>query len=89
MYGYIISIEAYGFLAAILTTVAFLPQVIKTWRRKSAEDISWTMLILFLTGVTFWIIYGVFINSLPIILANLVTFILNTFILLFKIKFRN
>ena len=80
--------ETYGFLAAILTTAAFFPQLIKTWRTKSAEDFSYITLILFLTGVFCWIIYGINIDSLPIILANLITFILNFSILTLKISYK-
>tara|TARA_Y100001968_G_C19104394_1_gene594137 strand:- start:12 stop:281 length:270 start_codon:yes stop_codon:yes gene_type:complete len=77
--------DFYGFIAALLTTLAFFPQVIKTWRTKSADDISFSMLLLFLSGVACWIFYGFLINSLPIILANLITFILNFTILFLKI----
>ncbi len=80
--------ETYGFLAAILTTSAFFPQLIKTWRTKSADDFSYITLILFLTGVFCWIIYGINIDSLPIILANLITFILNFSILILKISYK-
>ena len=80
--------ETYGFLAAILTTSAFFPQLIKTWRTKSADDFSYITLILFLTGVFCWIIYGINIDSLPIILANLITFILNFSILTLKISYK-
>tara|TARA_Y100001968_G_C19448662_1_gene766988 strand:+ start:1573 stop:1863 length:291 start_codon:yes stop_codon:yes gene_type:complete len=80
--------EIYGYLAAILTTIAFLPQVIKTFQTKSADDISYLMLILFLIGLLFWILYGFYISSRPIIVANLITFIFNFSILAFKIKFR-
>ena len=84
----IFSPDFYGFAAAVLTTVAFLPQLLKTWRTKSAEDVSFSMLILFLTGVLCWIIYGVYITSIPVILANVLTFILNASILFLKIRYR-
>ncbi len=79
--------EAFGFLAAFLTTIAFLPQLIKTWRTKTAEDISVVMLLTFLTGVSFWIVYAMQINSLPILIANIITFLLNATILLLKLDF--
>ncbi|WP_320664774.1 SemiSWEET transporter [Prochlorococcus sp. MIT 1223] len=75
----------FGFAAAILTTFAFLPQVIKTWKTKSAEDFSYVMLICFLSGISCWIIYGLNINSIPIVTANIITFILNFFILVLKL----
>ena len=81
------NIEFFGYFAAILTTLAFLPQLIKTLKTKKAEDVSLITLIMFLTGVLSWIIYGYKISSTPIFLANLITFILNLLILIFKINF--
>ena len=81
------SIEFFGYFAAILTTLAFLPQLIKTLRTKKAEDVSLITLIMFLTGVLSWIIYGYRISSYPILIANIITFILNLLILIFKITF--
>ena len=82
-----LNIEFFGYFAAILTTLAFLPQLIKTLKTKKAEDVSLITLIMFLTGVLSWIIYGYRIASTPILLANLITFVLNLFILIFKITF--
>ena len=81
------SIEFFGYFAAILTTLAFLPQLIKTLKTKKAEDVSLITLIMFLTGVLSWIIYGYKISSTPILIANITTFILNLLILIFKITF--
>ena len=64
-------IDLFGFLAALLTTIAFLPQLYKTWKTKSADDVSLIMLILFITGLIFWIIYGLKIHSIPILVANI------------------
>ena len=77
--------EFYGFIAAILTTIAFLPQLYKTWTTKSAEDVSLITLILFIIGLTCWIVYGIKINSTPILVANIVTFIFNFSILILKL----
>ena len=52
-------IEFLGYFAAILTTLAFIPQLTKTLKTKKAEDVSLTTLIMFLTGVAAWIIYGI------------------------------
>ena len=79
--------DYYGYAAAILTTIAFLPQLIKTIKTKKAEDVSLITLIMFITGVCFWIIYGYQISSVPILVANTITLILNTLILIFKIIF--
>tara|TARA_Y100001978_G_scaffold95757_1_gene85818 strand:- start:62 stop:328 length:267 start_codon:yes stop_codon:yes gene_type:complete len=81
------NVEFFGYFAAILTTLAFLPQLIKTLRTKKAEDVSLITLIMFLTGVLSWIIYGYNISSTPILIANIITFILNLLILIFKITF--
>lgn len=76
-----------GLLAGTLTTIAFLPQVLKTWKSKSAKDISLGMFLCFSTGVFFWLIYGIFIQSFPVIAANAVTFVLAFTILVFKFKY--
>ena len=82
-----INTEFFGYFAAILTTAAFLPQLIKTLKTKKAEDVSLVTLIMFMSGVGSWIIYGYEISSLPILLANIITFILNFFILISKIYY--
>ena len=80
-------IDLFGYLAALLTTIAFLPQLYKTWKTKSAEDVSLIMLILFITGLFCWIVYGIKINSIPILVANIITFIFNFSILTLKINY--
>ncbi|BAT55332.1 hypothetical protein NOS3756_43110 [Nostoc sp. NIES-3756] len=77
-----------GIVAATLTTVAFLPQVWRTWKTKSAKDVSFIMLIAFMSGLVLWLIYGIILNALPIILANSITLVLNFIILWLKIKYR-
>lgn len=83
------SIEILGLVAATLTTAAFLPQVYKTWKLKSADSLSLTMLLTFVSGVLCWLIYGFLIDSLPIILANLVTAISGFLLLYFKYRYKN
>ena len=80
-------IDLFGFSAALLTTIAFLPQLYKTWKTKAADDVSLVMLILFITGLICWIVYGLKINSIPILIANMITFILNFSILILKISY--
>ena len=82
-----VNIEFFGYFAAILTTAAFLPQLIKTLRSKKADDVSLVTLIMFIFGVGSWIIYGFKISSFPILIANIITFILNLFILISKIYY--
>ena len=81
------NIELFGYSAAILTTLAFLPQLIKTFKTKKAEDVSLITLIMFLTGLSSWIVYGYKISSFPILIANVITFILNLLILIFKVYY--
>tara|TARA_B100000242_G_C42815184_1_gene378953 strand:+ start:293 stop:565 length:273 start_codon:yes stop_codon:yes gene_type:complete len=81
------NIEFFGYLAAILTTAAFLPQLIKTIKTKKADDVSLITLIMFICGVFSWIIYGYKISSTPILTANLITFILNFLILISKLLY--
>ena len=84
---YYLNIEFYGYFAAILTTTAFLPQLIKTLKTKKAEDVSLVTLIMFIAGVVSWIIYGYKISSTPILIANLITLLLNLFILISKLYY--
>jgi len=81
------NIEIFGYIAAVLTTAAFLPQLIKTLKTKKADDVSLITLIMFIIGVLCWIIYGYNISSIPILIANLITLILNLMILILKIFF--
>lgn len=77
-------IELIGFIAATLTTIAFIPQVVKIYKTNQTDDLSLSTFSLFTTGVFLWLIYGLFIQSYPIIFANIITFIL-AFYILFKI----
>ena len=81
----LITPDTFGFIAAALTTIAFFPQVIKTWRTKKAEDVSIVMLLMFITGLLFWIIYAIKTNALPVLFANIITFMLNLTILTLKL----
>lgn len=75
-----------GYVAAILTTISFIPQVIKSHKAKNLSEISLQMYILFTSGIFLWLVYGLVINSLPIIIANAITFVLAAYILYLKIK---
>lgn len=77
-----------GLTAATLTTIAFIPQVIKTWKTKSADDLSLGMYSIFCTGVLLWLIYGILIEDIPVIAANTVTLILALTILFFKFFYK-
>lgn len=77
-----------GLLAGTLTTCSFLPQVIKTWRSRSAADISLIMFSVFSAGVLIWLIYGFMIDAAPVIIANAVTLVFALAILIMKIRFK-
>lgn len=77
-----------GLVAGVLTTIAFLPQMFQIWLTKSAKDVSFVMLIIFMSGLFLWLIYGIIIGALPIIIANGVTLFFNLIILWLKIKYR-
>ena len=81
----LLNADIFGYFAAISTTIAFLPQLIKTIKTKKADDVSLITLLMFITGVASWIIYGFMISSVPILIANSITLILNILILLFKL----
>jgi MtN3 and saliva related transmembrane protein len=77
-----------GMTAGTLTTVAFVPQVLKTWRTRSARDVSLAMFLIFSLGVVLWILYGVIIGAMPVIIANSITLALALLILFMKARFR-
>ena len=79
--------DVLGFLAAALTSVAFLPKVLRVWRTRSAEDISLGMYAAFVSGVACWIGYGILIDAWPVIIANSVTFLLASAVLVLKLRF--
>jgi len=83
------TISLLGLVAGAFTTIAFLPQVLKTWRSRSAKDLSLGMFSIFTLGVAMWLVYGFMINDLPVILANVVTLILASTLLFFKLRWKH
>ena len=81
-------IEIIGFIAAILTTASFVPQVYKIWKTKSAQGVSLSMFLIFFTGVSLWFVYGVLLGSFSMIIANTITGILALMIVYFKFKYK-
>ncbi len=75
-------ITVLGLLAGFMTTLALLPQVIKTWRTRSAADLSLGTFSLMTTGVLLWLIYGIILRDIPLIAANAVTLFLAASLLL-------
>jgi MtN3 and saliva related transmembrane protein len=82
-----IIIEILGYISATLTTIAFLPQIIKTIQIKSAKDVSMGMFVLFTIGVFLWIIYGILTKTYPVLIANAVIFCLALAQILLKLKY--
>ena len=80
-------IDTLGLVAGTLTTIAFFPQLYKTWKSKSARDVSLVMMITFSIGVFLWLVYGLVIHAMPVIVANAVTLVLALLIVLLKIRY--
>jgi MtN3 and saliva related transmembrane protein len=78
-----------GSVAGALTTIAFWPQLRRTWKTRSADDVSLAMLLTFTTGVFLWFVYGWLLNAWPIIVTNAVTFLLTASILVLKLRVRS
>ena len=82
-------VEIIGFVAALLTTSAFVPQVVKVWKSKSSMGVSVSMYLVLLLGVFLWGVYGYLIDSMSIMIANTVTGLLQLMILILILKNKN
>ena len=82
-------IEIIGFVAAFLTTAAFLPQVYKTWKTKDVTGLSLPMLAMFFVGILAWLVYGLLKDSPSLIFANSITLVSSFILVYFKIKYHN
>jgi MtN3 and saliva related transmembrane protein len=80
-------IEVLGLIAGVLTTTAYVPQVFRTWRLKTAGDISLLTISLTSAGIFLWFLYGLYIGSLSVTIANLITCILTLTVLVMKIRY--
>jgi MtN3 and saliva related transmembrane protein len=80
-------VENLGFVAAFCTTAAFVPQLARVVRRRSARDISLPTFLMFSIGVLLWLIYGLDTHSRPVIASNLVTLVLSVSILALKLRY--
>jgi MtN3 and saliva related transmembrane protein len=76
-----------GALASTLTTVAFVPQVWRAWKTRSARDLSLPMYLIFTSGVVLWFVYGLLLGAMPIIVGNAVTLLLAGAVVAMKLKF--
>jgi MtN3 and saliva related transmembrane protein len=75
-----------GYLAALCTTGAYVPQVMKVWRTRATKDISLKMFLVLVTGLALWLTYGIWRGEWPLILANGTTLMLAGTILAFKLR---
>lgn len=75
-----------GYLAAALTTVSFVPQVVRVMRTRDTQAISLVSYVAFCTGVFLWLVYGLVLANMPIVIANGTTLALAIVILLYKIR---
>ncbi|HTM93439.1 MAG TPA: SemiSWEET transporter [Flavisolibacter sp.] len=81
-------VKVVGYLAAMATTIAFLPQAFHTIKTKDTKGISLGMYLVFTFGVVMWLLYGIFTNDVSIISANAITLILTIIILVYKLKYK-
>jgi MtN3 and saliva related transmembrane protein len=81
------ALNVLGFVAGVLTTAAFIPQVLKIWKTRSARDVSLAMYVVFTSGVVLWLVYGLALGSLPIIVANVLTLVLALAVLVMKLRY--
>ena len=77
-----------GLAAGTLTTISFVPQVVRIWRTKHADDISTSMFVIFIIGIALWLAYGLYLDALPVIIANAVTLVLASIILILKFRYQ-
>lgn len=79
--------DVVGAMAAVVSTVCWLPQTIKTWRSRQTKDLSLPANLLILASVTLWLIYGLMLGAWPLIAANMVAVSLVSLIVIAKLKY--
>ena len=77
-----------GYIAACMTTSAFIPQAWMTWKHKHADSVSLGMYVILVSGILLWLAYGVLLHAWPIIIANAITLMLALFILTMKLIYK-
>lgn len=82
------NLEWTGYIAATLTTLAFVPQAVKTIRSRDTHSISLLMYVVFTVGIGFWLLYGISLGSIPMIVSNVITFGLSATILAMKLRYK-
>jgi MtN3 and saliva related transmembrane protein len=82
------AVDLLGFIAGTLTTAAFVPQVVKSWRTRDLSGVSLRMYSLFTLGVALWLAYGIAVASRPVIVCNAITLVLAGVVLALKLRHR-
>ena len=80
--------DIFGYGASMLGMIVFLPQVIQIWKSKQTRDVSLFSFSLIAFGTILWIVYGILISALPIIIVNVVIFVLSSLIIIMKLKYK-
>ena len=83
-----ILVEVVGLVGAMFTTLAFVPQVVKIWKNRSSEGFSLSMYVCMLVGISIWLAYGILIDSIAVIVANILSGILQVVIIFLTLKNR-
>ena len=83
-----ILVEVVGLVGATFTTLAFVPQVVKIWKNRSSNGVSLSMYVCMLVGIIIWLAYGILINSIAVIAANILSGILQVVIIFLTLKNR-
>lgn len=81
-------IALFGYIAGFLTTLSFVPQVVRAFRTKHCEDLSWAWLFVFQTGLCLWFIYGLILHNWPMILSNSITMLLCFALMTMKARYK-
>jgi MtN3 and saliva related transmembrane protein len=81
-------VDILGYSAGAITSLTFLPQVIKTWKEKSAKDISLLMFIIAAVNETMWIVYGILLDNWVIILTNATVLVMSLIMIYFKLNYK-
>ena len=83
------NVEIVGILAGVISCTTFVPQVIKTWRSKSTQDVSLMMFVIASIGTSLWLIYGILIDSFSLIFTNVIVVILSLIMVVLKLKYNH
>lgn len=78
-----------GFVAGLLTSVSMLPQVIKTYKKKQAEEVSLLMLLVLMAGICLWIWYGFKKEDYPIMITNAISLFINISLVVLRHRYKN